>query len=410
MEKQLHDRVFRGLTLLKEIGRFLNTYLAFLLHPRSSFLNFFSSSHSQFTKPGAFLIVNIIFSLLLGYAIGYELPPFPIDLSPLLNRAGSYSSVVVRFLLGNFIFLLILKLLTRYKNLNIFFQKVFPTLCFSSVVYLPVLLFKNYWPQIVVPYYLNLLSNILFYGILPKSLGWSIIKCLLLPSLILILIGWWLWLIHRGLAFSKIKFLNLKRKLVWTFIIFFVLQFLSSIVMTTTKNWSFLCGVKTMCFKEIEAVSSKSPPDYLEAAILSADISDNENWPAFVRFVYKLKEASYLLATPFYEGDTTFTRQVLRELDLKEYTSVKNLLASHLHALSSNKKNPKRQLFFQLEKDLKEAEDFYNSPGFVDFGKECKVNIGFIWINSHESAYHFFDNKVIEIKLVVQPSLFTLFP
>ena len=136
--------------------------------------------------------------------------------------------------------------------------------------------------------------------------------------------------------------------------------------------------------------------------------------PACLRYVFKLKKVSYRLATPIvYEGDTAFTRQVLRELDLKEYTSVKHLLAAHLHELSSGRKNPRRQSFLQLENDLKEAEEFYNSPGFVDFGDTGYLSIRFWWLpRSTSDKYYSIDPqyKTIQIYIVVEPSWITLFP
>ena len=389
----------------------MTTYRAFLFYRRSSFLNFFSSSRSQFTKPGFFLVANICFSLLVGHSIGYELPPFPLDLPFLQKLGGSYFSVMFRFLLGILIFLSIFRWLIRYKNTNSFLLIVFPILCFSSVVYLPILLVKNYYWHIISQDLLELCSNFLS-GVLPKSFAWTFVKYLLLPPLIfLTLIGWWLWLIHTGLTFSKLKSSNLRRKLVLAYILFFNLQFLSALVATTTTNWSLLYGFKTLLFKDMEAALSERPPNFFKAVNLAGNISDNEDMPVFVRYMFKLKKVSYLLATPIFEGDTAFTRQVLRELDLKEFTSVKSLLTAHLHTLSSDSKNPIRQSFFQLEKELKEAEDLYNSPGFVDFGKTGQLVLGLHGFSFSKPLYSLdVENKKIGIYLAVQPSWITLFP
>jgi hypothetical protein len=134
--------------------------------------------------------------------------------------------------------------------------------------------------------------------------------------------------------------------------------------------------------------------------------------PPFLRYVFKLRKASYLLATPkLFEGDTAFTRQVLTELDLKEYTSVKRLLTAHLHALSSDTKNPKRQLFLQLENELKEAEDLYNSPGFVDLGQTGHIEVDFVlWRWTTLNRYSIDAQGKIRIYIAVQPSWITLFP
>ena len=410
MEKQLHDKVF---TVLKTVSRFLTTYRAFLFHPRRSFLTFFSSSRTEFTKPGFFLIANIFFCFLLGHKIGYELPPFPLDLPFSQNPVGSFSFVAVRFLLGILIFLLIFRWLIRYKNPNSFFLTVFPILCYSSVVYLPVFLIKNYYLEIMANDSFELFSNFL-NGVWPKFLAWTLVKYLLFPPLIfLALVSWWLLLIHTGLTFLKLRSLNLRRKLVLACILFFVLQSLSALVATTTKNWSLLRGVKTLVFKDIETALNERPPNFFKAGILAANISDNEDMPPFLRYVFKLKKVSYHLATPiFFEGNTVFTRQVLRELDLEEYTSVKSLLTAHLHALSSDRNNLRRQSFLQLENGLKEAEELYNSPGFVDLGKTGHLEVSFmLWAWSTSNRYSIdAQDKIIRIYIAVQPSLITLFP
>jgi hypothetical protein len=129
--------------------------------------------------------------------------------------------------------------------------------------------------------------------------------------------------------------------------------------------------------------------------------------------VFKLKKVSYLLATPIvHEGDTAFTRQVLREIDLKEYTSVKHLLGAHLHEFSSDRSNPRRQSFLQLENDLKEAQELYNSPGFVDFGETGNLWVNFWWWPWTTSNKYSIDPqyKIIRIYIIVQPSWITLFP
>jgi hypothetical protein len=408
MERQLRDKVF---ALFWIIRRFLTTYRAFLSHPRSSFSNYFSSP-SQFTKPGFFLLANICFSFLLGHLIGYELPPFPLDLS-FLQIPGSYPVVIFRFLLGIYVFLLIFKWLIRYKNFNSFFLTVLPIFCFSSVVYLPILFVKNYYLGIIGQDFFELFSNFL-NGVWPKFLAWTLVKYLLFPPLIfLTLMGWWLLLIHTGLTFSKLRSLNLRRKLALACILFFVLQSLTALAATTTKNWSLLCNVKTLFFKDIEAALNERPPNFFKAGILAGDISDDEDIPVFLRYVFKLKKASYLLATPiFFEGDTEFTRQVLRELDLKEYASVKSLLTAHLDAFSSDRKNPRRQSFLQLENDLKEAEKLYNSPGFVDLGETGRMEVSFtFWIWNTSNRYSVDpQDKTIRILIAVQPSWITLFP
>lgn len=289
---------------------------------------------------------------------------------------------------------------------------VFPILCFSSVVYLPVLLVKNYCYQIIGQNLWDLFSNFL-NGVWPKFLAWTLVKSLLFALIFLALIVWWLWLIHTGLAFSKLKLPHLCRKLILACILFFGLQFLFALVATTTKNWTLLRDLKTLLFKDIQAALNERPPNFIKAGILAANIADNKDMPAFARYVFKLEKVSYLLATPiFFEGDTAFTRQVLRELDLKEYTSVKRLLTAHLHELSSDSKNPRRQSFLQLENDLKEAEEVYNSPGFVDLGKTRRLAAYFLWWPWSTPNKYSIDPqcKIIQIYIVVQPSWITLFP
>jgi hypothetical protein len=263
MQKQSKDTVF---SLLMDIGRFFTTYprtyLAFLFHPRSSFSKFFSSSRSQFTKPGVFLGANICFCLLLGHCIGYELPPFPLDLPFLQNIGGRYFSVIFTFLLGILIFLEIFRRLIRYKSFNSFLLRILPILCFSSVVYVPILLAKNYYLDIIWHDFFELFSNFL-NGIPPKFLAWTLVRYLLFPPLIsLSLIFWWLLLIHTGLSSSKLKSPKLRRRLVLAYILFFGLQLSFGLVVTMTKNWPLLRGFKTLVFEDIQAALSQRPPNF----------------------------------------------------------------------------------------------------------------------------------------------------
>ncbi len=407
MEKELHDRVF---TLLGAIGRFLTTYRSFIVHPKNAFSRLFSSQNNQLTKPGAFLVANIGFSYLLGKSIGYDLPPFPLDIPALQNLAGSYSFVIFRFLLGIFVFLVILRWIIRYKSAESFLLIVFPILCYASVVYLPFVLVKRYYFDVLSQDFWEIFSNF-FHGVAPKFLAWTLAKYLLVPPLVfLTLIAWWLWLVHAGLTNSKLKSSKPRRKIILAYVLFFSLQLFSVLLATTITNWSILSACKTLAFQDIQAELTKSPPNYFKAASLAANISDNENMPDFIRYVFKLRKAAYLLATPLFEGESPFTKQVLKDLEVKEFASAKSLLSDHLHRLSSDAKNPGRQSYLQLANEVKEAEDLFNSPRFVDLGKTAQLGVGFMFGLSKSSYSIDLNDKKIQINLAIQPSWIALFP
>ena len=73
-EKGVHARVY-NFTI--RVFRYFETLFSILLHPQKTFDNY---RPDLLTKPGTFLVINILLSYSIGELIGYKSPSFPFDM------------------------------------------------------------------------------------------------------------------------------------------------------------------------------------------------------------------------------------------------------------------------------------------------------------------------------------------
>jgi len=228
LEKTINIKVF---TILRFVSRYSKTLWNLLFFPRKTFTILGSSFNSNYMKPGAFLVINIILSYLVSQLLGYTIPAFPFEIPFLSNRFGSYSFLVLRFILGLFLFLAIVKFLIRHESFEKYISLIFPIFCYSSAIYIPFVVVKGFRNHILQKKFLNLLgaAHLKFSSLFSLNLLFALVI-----SLILLL--WWLWLIYTGIRYSKLfTRLKLKKIILFAYIIFLTCQIL--LVYCLINSW-----------------------------------------------------------------------------------------------------------------------------------------------------------------------------
>ncbi len=360
-EKETHEKVF---ALVTYIIRYIETCSTILLHPKRTFANYNSIA---LTKPGPFLIINILLSYSIGKIIGiYTIPEFPFEIHFLQNSFGGYAFITTRFILGFILFLLLLKCFIKYKKIDSFISVVFPIFCYGSVVYLPIILVKQIYYYSISRDIFNLLSGAFSNIPLSLNLG-SYIKLIIYLTIPVVLLVWWLWLIYTGLRLSKIKSpRNLKKAILFSYITFSVIQTSLLFLLFVHEHGPLLRDMKTIITEDIDKELSKEPPNYFKASILARRIANNEKMPAYFRYAAKLREITYTIATPIFKGDEKIVSQVLNSIKEYNYIYLQKILDEYLKSLLHNEQDSKRLLYLALIKELEEAERIRNSENFID--------------------------------------------
>ena len=118
-----------------------------------------------------------------------------------------------------------------------------------------------------------------------------------------------------------------------------------------------------MLLNEIKAYLTKVPPEYIMASVLANQVAINKGMAPSVRYRYRLEGATaYLFASPFLDGETPLTKQVITMLKSKDFSAAHTLLNRRLSEVLPDKKNPKRAIYGQAAKLVQEAEEMEASP------------------------------------------------
>lgn len=382
-----------------------------LFHPQRVLPHSPSTGAPYLSRPGAFLVSNIVLSYSVAYLLGYSIPTFPLVIPQFNNLFGGYFFLIIRFILGLLIFLVILKWFLRYKNYERFFSAIFPVFCYSSVVYLPFVLIKGYYYNYLNDDLLNIWSDIASVAPLELSHLLSIAKYILISLIISVtLLSWWLWIVYRGIRHSRIiSDIKPWKALILTCVTFFVLQVLLISISSIIVNRGVLSSIKILYYNEIQNELSKTPPNYARAAILSEEISDNKNLPEGLRYIYKIKKVTYALATPLLGGKEGIRMAALRGTEEKKYKHVHKLLEEHIKKLSLDNTNPRRPFYLQFMMDLEEAQQLYDSPSFV-YSESGTIEFTLLFSSAQVRSAIDLNSKATILYFVFQPSWISLFP
>ncbi|MFH1703246.1 MAG: hypothetical protein ABIB41_07420 [Nitrospirota bacterium] len=365
MEKENHKIVFGIATY---VIRYIATFWSILFYPKRTLSDINST---DLTKPGAFLLINILLSLLVAQFIGYEIAQFPIN-NPSIQRFTGNSFILVRFFLGLSIFLLILKFFLKWKNLNSFIRLVFPILCYCSVLYLPIILVKHSSYSYIGEDILNIISRATIG--LPIQLSvYTYLKFLLLLIMPLIFLLWWLRLIYLGITTLKIdSSVKIKRAIIFSYLLFFVFQTIASLVLFLTINLSTFQGFLIIIDDKVKKELLLNPPNYFKAMVLASKVSENKYMPEYVRYIYKLEKI--ICTIGFWKGNENLISEGFKGLNDKKYDYVRDVLIDDLKKTSNETiyKNA-------IRKDVEDAVKLRNSKSFIDFRKEHISYLSFSW-------------------------------
>ena len=409
IEKKIHDHVF---CFIGYIVRYVRTLWSMLFHPQRILAIRSSTGTPYLSRPEAFLVTNIVLSYSVAQILGYDVPSFPLEIPQFKNLFGGYFFLIIRFILGLLIFLVILKRLVRFKNRENFFSAIFPVFCYCSVVYLPFVLIKGYSYNHLNNDLLNVWSIIASGAPLQlPNLLFLIAKYVLISLIISVaLLSWWLWIVHRGIRHSRIiSTAKPWKALILTCITFFAFQMLLVSVSSIIANRDLLSSFKIILYNEIQNELSKTPPNYAGAAFLSREISDNKNLPKGMRYIYKIKQVTYELATPLFGGKEGISIDALMGIEEKKYRHVHKLLEEHIKILSLDNVNPRRPFYLQFKKNLEEAQQLHDSPSFVYF-ESGTIELALLFSSAQMRYAIDLNNKMITLYFVVQPSWISLFP
>ena len=421
MEDNVNKNVFNLISFLNQclkiIKRYFKTLLGLLFYPHKTLDELSLTSNSlYFTKPGTFFVINIILAYSIGQFVGYEVQIFPFPIPILKNIFGGYTFLILRFVLGLFIFLLILKFFMKFKSSDKFISLIFPILCFGSFIYLPIIFVKNIYYYFFLNDMINLLSSFLSNIPLKFNLV-AFVKYLLFVPIAILIFFWWIWLIDLGIKSFKIRTqVKAKKAILLSCLLFYFLQFTTSFIYSTIEDWEFLKGAKIMALHDIERELSKKPPDYLKASSLAGIISNNEKFPPFVRYVFKLREITYLTAIPYLKIDEKLTNNAFKTLEEKNYTYLKELLTKHKRQIQDSLVDEtdifRKTFYTLLMNDIDEIDKIRNSPLFDDFKEYPMMTFGFSYGFGEFGIPCEIDksNNTIHLYLMIRPSLVSLFP
>lgn len=379
-EEKHHDLV---INFIVNVFLYLSTFKKMLLLPRKTFLEFFMTKNPPLIKPGYFLIINIVIIYLIGQLLGYE-PKNPFNFSPLSNLLSGYSFIVIKYIVGLFIFLYILKIFSKQKNLYSFLQYAIPILCYSSVVYLPIFITKFFFFENITEgllkeqsFSLSTLLNIVFG-----------IKFIILFLLLLFCIFWWFLLVYIGIRFSKSNIIiNPKKTLIFSSLTYIIVFILLTVISTTAVNYSTLKAFKIIVYSDVEKELIKKPHNFLKAATLATAVSGNTNIPYIFRYIFELKRITCLIAH-YSPKDERLMYEILAELSDKNYTKGSTILNTYLKNISSSPKNNKHSILLIFKKQIEDAEELLNKAiyKFRDGPIGFSLGVGHIPRKSEEDS------------------------
>jgi len=404
MEKETHEKV---LGIVTYVFRYCETFWDMLFHPKRTLS---TANSGNLTKPGAFLVANIVLSFLIAQFINYEISTFPID-NPALQRLTGFSFVFIRYLFGIAVFLMLLKKSMKWKNMNAFVASVFPILCYSSVVYFPNLIIKSYYHDYVAKDFFNIMSRAISGTPLNISIltVFEILGCLMLP---IIFLCWWLRLVYLGLSLKEGAAPGkLKKGLALSVILFFIIQATLSLLLFFKMNLQTIKGFLLLAdTKRIVEEVNENSPNYLKAIATLSVISENEDMPEYIRYITKLSKV--VCEIGFGKGDQHLIDEAKKGLKEEHYDYVLDILVRDLNSRNSGNDYYKSL----VRKDIEDAVKFRNSPSYLDFRKEHIRALSFSFTTMHfTKPIHMISidkngNKTMDIMAPIPPSLIALFP
>jgi len=205
------------------------------------------------------------------------------------------------------------------------------------------------------------------------------IKYLFFIPIALIVFFWWIWLIATGIKVSKVQSkVKAKKAIVLSCLLFFCFQFVTSLTFSIIENWDFLKGMKIIFFKDIKKELSKHPPNYFKAVLLASTIADNEKYPDYLRYIFKLTKITCMIANPSFQIDKNLITDALKALEEKQYAYLQKILSEYIKTISGEETGTiKGIVYSSLTKEIEQVEKIRNSPSFIDLGENFTIEIGF---------------------------------
>jgi hypothetical protein len=310
----------------------------------------------------------------------------------------------------------------KVNNLDDVIKNIFPILCYSSIIFFPIIFVKEIYHFFMHGDFLKLFSWVFSNVPLEFNLV-SVIKYVVVIPIALIVFFWWIWLVATGIKVSKVQSkVKLKKAIVLSCLLFFCLQLVTSLVYSTVENWQFLKGFKIIYFKDIEKELSRHPPNYFKAGLLAGTIADNEKYPDYLRYIFKLTKITCMIANPKFQADKNLITNALKALEEKKYAYLQKILSEHIKTiktLSSEEIDTikktiyiERIIYTSLTKEIEQVEKIRNSPSFIDLGESFTISVGFADIPKDLNLRYIISpfDKTITFFLIVEPSFIALFP
>jgi hypothetical protein len=351
-----------------------------LFRPKKTLYNLLQEKKVSLLKATTFLLINILLVYSFKKLLRFEVNKFSLaEVAPIL---GNISLLSIRFILGIFIFVMIIRILYRPRLRKGSISRLFIIVCYASAIFFPFLVVKTF----VSGWFGNIFLNIAYSVFSKSKIEFGVgetIRLILGISLIVFFVIWWLWLIYYGLKLSypENKTAGLKSLVLLSFCLFFLIQSLSVTILSIKYYRPLFLSLKIIMY-DLDKVLTQKPPNYLKAALLCNQIAEAKpGLPPYYVYAAKIRAVTYKLATPnLFDVDNKILKIALGNIEKGNYLEAQNMLTNYLKRLQANKQDVKRPFYNQLLKTIEEADKILSSPDFVDRsrGEELRLFLPFL--------------------------------
>jgi hypothetical protein len=317
--------------------------------------------------PGAFLVANILLVFSVQAMAGIKPSEFPVQ----LPWIADFPLTLLRYLLGVVVISGCIVWVLSPGEFPRGITKVAPTVCYASVVYLPLTLVDMQLSDSGLRVLLNFMSWV--FDRRPFAIT-TFSSVMLIVTLALYGVGvmWWARLIHLGLRSVQLErpYARPIRTLLRVFTKFLVLKWSLIFLLGIVAAW----GVFVAWFQgeRLKVELRENPPKCAVMWGLAQEILTEKNAPTYPQYLANMVIAACTPSIFFpSEVDTRRIESVIASIRESKFKVAKTVLEKYLDHFGKGKTdahNPVRNVALQ---HLKEAERLSNSPMFWEASNCC---------------------------------------
>ncbi|MCG3113377.1 MAG: hypothetical protein MCM46_16300 [Candidatus Manganitrophus sp. SB1] len=360
--------------VLDSLTSYFITLWTLLRNPRAQLSYLLSSDKKPYKaiSPYTFLITNIVIVLTVEEIFGYSIPEFPLpEFLHQLPWIPKFPFSVIPYLLGGLVISTLLLFFVSRSDFPHEIKRVAPVVCYASVVYLPFSLIEMLAPNIFDTFWLSISNRQL-----PPSSSSFLIEFLAFVSFYCLGVMWWLYLLHLGMQSVNLQFLYNGRTetLAFAAVSYLGIKLAVYLLMGTFYMAQLLAAKNQL--EELKGAIMADPPNYSACHLLAIKVSANDLLPIFYRYKASMMAAGCLPAVFLpEERDSKALKQVIEAIRNSDHRTTRENLEGYFTELGKNKTSGYPSIHKMGSDFLKQADEFYKSPQFVEYKGEVTIGI-----------------------------------